>query len=81
MQIESVYKGKKWDDTVLGEVWFVEIDDETGKFLENDKDGFFLAPLNKRVEAYVSREMKYAENEMRSAEEYMRSIKDGNYGY
>lgn len=81
MQIESVYKGKKWDDTVLGEVWFIKIDDETGKLLENDKDGFFLTPLNKRLEAYVSKEMKYAENEMRSAEEYMRSIKDGNYGY
>lgn len=51
------------------------------KFFDYDKDGFFLAPLNKRLEAYVSREMKYAENEMRSAEEYMRSIKDGNYGY
>ena len=28
MTINSIYKGKKWDDTVLGEVWFVPIGDK-----------------------------------------------------
>ena len=34
MQIEEVYKGSKYDDTVLGEVWFMEFSDDFSKFLD-----------------------------------------------
>nr|MBP3282560.1 hypothetical protein [Treponema sp.] len=36
MTIESVYKGKKWDDTVLGEVWFIPLGVRAARILAGD---------------------------------------------
>lgn len=36
MTIESVYKGKKWDDTVLGEVWFIPLGGRAARILAGD---------------------------------------------
>ena len=36
MTIESVYKGKKWDDTVLGEVWFIPLGGRAARILVGD---------------------------------------------
>ena len=55
MTLESVYKGDKWDDTVLGEVWFVPVSDKVAKILSEDKDGFFTVPLTKIIQNDVSK--------------------------
>lgn len=36
MEIDEVYKGTKYDDTVLGEVWFIELENELAELLEED---------------------------------------------
>ena len=36
MTIESVFKGKKWDDTVLGEVWFIPLGGRAARILAGD---------------------------------------------
>lgn len=69
MTIESVYKGRKWSDTVLGEVWFVPVGDIAGGFLQRDADGFFRGTLYKMVEDFAAENVEKAENAMRSAEE------------
>ena len=55
MTLESVYKGDKWDDTVLGEVWFIPVSDKVAKILSEDKDGFFTVPLTKIIQNDVSK--------------------------
>ena len=47
MTIDSVYKGKKWDDTVLGEVWFIPIEDNAAKIILNDD--FFKKPVTQEI--------------------------------
>ena len=47
MKIDSVYKGKKWDDTVLGEVWFIPIEDNAAKIILNDD--FFKKPITQEI--------------------------------
>ena len=51
MTINSVYKGKKWDDTVLGEVWFVPIEDNAGKAILNDD--FFEKPILEKINQFL----------------------------
>ncbi|MBP3773607.1 MAG: hypothetical protein J6I53_13120 [Treponema sp.] len=51
MTINSVYKGKKWDDTVLGEVWFVPIGDKAGKAILNDD--FFKKPILQKTSQFL----------------------------
>ena len=51
MTINSVYKGKKWDDTVLGEVWFVPIEDKAGKAILNDD--FFKKPILQKTSQFL----------------------------
>lgn len=51
MTINSVYKGKKWDDTVLGEVWFVPIEDKAGKAILNDN--FFKKPILEKINQFL----------------------------
>ncbi|MBQ9281101.1 MAG: hypothetical protein IJ207_02760 [Treponema sp.] len=52
MTINSVYKGKKWDDTVLGEVWFVPIEDKAGNIILNDD--FFKKPILQKTRQFLS---------------------------
>lgn len=54
LQIDSVYKGKKWDDTVLGEVWFVPVSDAAGEIIFGDNSGFFRNELTAILQDYVS---------------------------
>ena len=51
MTINSVYKGKKWDDTVLGEVWFVPIGDKAGKAILSDD--FFKKPILQKTSQFL----------------------------
>lgn len=51
MTINSVYKGKKWDDTVLGEVWFVPIEDKAGKAILSDD--FFKKPILEKINQFL----------------------------
>lgn len=52
MTIESVYKGEKWDDTVLGEVWFIPINNLAAKIILQDT--FFSTPLNNFIKKCLS---------------------------
>lgn len=52
MTIESVYKGEKWDDTVLGEVWFIPVENLAAKIIMQDK--FFSTPLNNFIKKCLS---------------------------
>lgn len=54
LQIDSVYKGKKWDDTVLGEVWFVPVSDEAAEIIFGNNSGFFRNELTSILQDYVS---------------------------
>lgn len=69
MTIEDVYKGSRWDDTVLGEVWFVPVGDVAGGFLKDDADGFFREKLEGMVRDYVGGIVSRSEDEMRENEE------------
>ena len=53
MTINSVYKGKKWDDTVLGEVWFVPIEDNAAKAILTDD--FFKAPIMQKINLFLKK--------------------------
>ena len=51
MTINSIYKGKKWDDTVLGEVWFVPIEDKAGNIILSDD--FFKKPIIQKTSQFL----------------------------
>lgn len=53
MTINSVYKGKKWDDTVLGEVWFVPIEDNAAKAILSDD--FFKKPILEKINQFLKK--------------------------
>lgn len=53
MKIDSVYKGEKWNDTVLGEVWFIPLSDTAAEAIFSDSEGFFEVPITKVVQKYV----------------------------
>lgn len=53
MTINSVYKGKKWDDTVLGEVWFVPIEDNAAKAILSDE--FFKKPILEKINQFLKK--------------------------
>ena len=53
MTLSSVYKGKKWDDTVLGEVWFVPIEDNAAKAILTDE--FFKAPIMQKINLFLKK--------------------------
>mgnify|MGYP007069898865 CR=1 FL=1 len=46
MTIQSVYKGGKYDDTALGEVWFLPLSPIAEKIISADTDSFYTAPIN-----------------------------------
>ncbi len=52
MTIKDVYKGAKYDDTALGEVWFLPLSDLAAKILTTDSDGFYTPPLVRIVQDY-----------------------------
>lgn len=53
MTINSVYKGKKWNDTVLGEVWFVPIEDNAAKAILSDD--FFKKPILEKINQFLKK--------------------------
>ena len=63
MQIDSVYKGRKWDDTVLGEVWFIPVPEELGQILENDTDLFFKKPITDIIQKSVLSNIEISERQ------------------
>ena len=63
MQIDSVYKGEKWDDTVLGEVWFIPVPEKLSQILENDTDLFFKKPITDIIQESVSTMVEVSESQ------------------
>ena len=63
MQIDSVYKGEKWDDTVLGEVWFIPVPEKLSQILENDTDLFFKKPITDIIQESVSAMVEASESQ------------------
>lgn len=52
LYIKDVYKSEKWNDTVLGEVWFYYLGDTVSDILKeerNSKRNFFLNELQKQL--------------------------------
>ena len=54
LTIDSIYKGNKWDDTALGEVWFIPLSPRAEKIFESDKDAFFTKPVTKTIQHHVN---------------------------
>lgn len=54
LTIDSVYKGNRWDDTALGEVWFIPISPRAEKIFETNKDAFFTEPVTKIIQKHVN---------------------------
>lgn len=63
MQIDSVYKGRKWDDTVLGEVWFIPVPEKLSQILENDTDLFFKKPITDIIQKSVLSNIEISERQ------------------
>ena len=63
MQIDSVYKGRKWDDTVLGEVWFIPVPEKLNQILENDTDLFFKKPITDIIQKSVLSSIEISERQ------------------
>ena len=63
MQIDSVYKGRKWDDTVLGEVWFIPVPEKLSQILENDTDLFFKKPITDIIQKGVLSNIEISERQ------------------
>lgn len=63
MQIDSVYKCEKWDDTVLGEVWFIPVPEKLSQILENDTDLFFKKPITDIIQKSVSTMVEASERQ------------------
>ena len=70
MTIDSVYKGERWDDTVLGEVWFIPLSAPLSKMLGNDTELFFKKPLLQIIQGYVSESILEQQREMGRQKEY-----------
>ena len=68
LRLDGVYKGEKWDDTVLGEVWFMPLSALAGEIIFGDKSGSFQNELNKIVQEYVSHYVSTLEDDMRRNE-------------
>ena len=62
MTIQSVYKGNKYDDTALGEVWFLPLSPIAEKIISADTDSFYTAPINDQIKAYASHYVEILEN-------------------
>lgn len=57
MIIESSYKGDRYDDTVLGEVWFYPLGDTLAEILSDDASSrytLYHKPLNACIERYIA---------------------------
>ena len=69
MTIRGVYKGEKYDDTAIGEVWFLPLSAAAERILTADcnNDGFYTAPITDIVQThvahYVSRLAKIQQDE------------------
>lgn len=63
MQIDSIYKGRKWDDTVLGEVWFIPVPEKLSQILENDTDLFFKKPITDIIQKSVLSNIEISERQ------------------
>lgn len=72
--IEDVYKGSKYDDTVLGEVWFIELPQALVDILMQDEKSpnpilrdylqdFFYMETNQIVEYYMDQEIYHKEDD------------------
>ena len=68
MTIQSVYKGNKYDDTALGEVWFLPLSPIAEKIISADTDSFYTAPINDQIKAYASHYVKILENHQQEVE-------------
>ena len=66
LEIADVFKGSKYDDTVLGEVWFIPLSDELFTLIREDEKSalpIFRAPIQnafieKTVDHYSFKERK-----------------------
>jgi hypothetical protein len=70
MTIQSVYKGEKWNDTVLGEVWFYELGDVFGTILAADDSSplpIYRVPITESIQRYVK---KYDDSAQKETTEY-----------
>ena len=68
MTIQSVYKGNKYDDTALGEVWFLPLSPTAEKIISADTDSFYIAPINDLIKAYASHYVEILENHQQKEE-------------
>ena len=68
MTIQSVYKGDKYDDTALGEVWFIPLSPIAEKIISADTDSFYTAPINDQIKAYASHYVEILENHQQEEE-------------
>lgn len=68
MTIQSVYKGNKYDDTALGEVWFIPLSPIAEKIISADTDSFYTAPINDQIKAYASHYVEILENHQQEEE-------------
>lgn len=73
MTINSVYKGNKYDDTALGEVWFIPLSATAEKILSKDTDGFYSTPITRIVQNYIAQWISLLEEVQHK--EYLRSLK------
>lgn len=73
MTIQSVYKGNKYDDTALGEVWFIPLSPIAEKIISADTDSFYTVPINELIKAYASHYVEILEN--RQQEQNIRTWK------
>lgn len=73
MTIQSVYKGNKYDDTALGEVWFIPLSPIAEKIITADTDSFYTVPINELIKAYASHYVEALEN--RQQEQNIRTWK------
>ena len=63
MEILDVYKGEKYDDTVLGEVWFHEISDALSAFLDAEERAKTTFFTDKITELLTGRLVNFAYGE------------------
>ena len=56
MTVRGVYKGEKYDDTAIGEVWFLPLSAAAERILTADcnNDGFYTAPIKDIVQTHVA---------------------------
>ena len=68
MTIQSVYKGDKYDDTALGEVWFIPLSPIAEKIITADTDSFYTVPINELIKAYASYYVEILKNHQQEEE-------------